>query len=68
MLNKETKMLSTVREFIAACNLLSDISDAYYVFEDRCSEELRNTLYLLADADTPEPFRSAMHKLGYPQY
>jgi hypothetical protein len=60
--------LNTVREFVSAVDDLVDIEDAYYVFEDACSESLRSDIYTMADSDSPEPFRSAMHALGYNSY
>ena len=62
------KQLTTLREFVHAVDALSDIDDAYYVFEDRCSESLRACIYTHADKASPEPFRSAMHVLGYTNY
>ena len=61
-------MLNTLREFVRAVDALSDISTAYYVFEDDCSDELRDLIYKLADPETPEPFRSAMFNMGYTDY
>jgi hypothetical protein len=61
-------MLNTLREFVLAVDQLADLSDAYYVFEERCSDKLRDQIYTLSDSNTPEPFRSAMINLGYHSY
>lgn len=64
----QTATLNTLRDFVHAVDALTNIDDAYYVFEDRCSESLRASIYALADTTSPEPFRSAMHVLGYTNY
>jgi len=62
-------MIRTLRDFIDVCrNDLTDISDAYDVFEFECTTELQETIYQLADDDSPEPFRSAMTRLGFTDY
>jgi hypothetical protein len=62
-------MLTTLREFVSFLNNCQDIpSDAYYCFELECSDELRDQIYSLADVDSAEPFRSAMHNLGFTEY
>jgi hypothetical protein len=47
---------------------LTDIADAYKVFETECSNYLRGSIYLFADEGEPEPFRAAMHNLGFDSY
>ena len=61
-------MISTLREFVIAVNAVAGISDAYYIFEDNCTDELRSLIYSLADSNTLEPFRNAMRKMGYTDY
>lgn len=61
-------MIKTLKDFVVAVDKLSDIHDAYDIFEDDCSEDLRGLIYKLADQDTPEPFRSAMYNIGFTQY
>jgi len=58
---------TSVKEFVAAVNELEDISDAYSVFENYCTEELKHRIYLLGDI-SPEPFRASMWALGYSNY
>lgn len=60
-------LIRTVKEFVAAVNELEEISDAYSVFETRCTEELKHRIYLLGDT-SPEPFRASMWALGYQNY
>ena len=61
-------MLATIREFVLAVENLQRISDAHYLFEDECTENLRELIFSFSDADTPEPFRSAMYNLGFTEY
>lgn len=60
--------ITTLRMFILLCNTNPDHVFIYHLFEDLCTEELRNQIYSLADDDTPEPFRSAMYNMGFPDY
>lgn len=60
--------MQTIREFILAVESLENLGDAADLFEDNCSDELRNQLYELAHPNSPEPFRSAMNALGYTSY
>ena len=61
-------MLKTIDEFVARVSSLADIGDAYDVFEDECSADLRKSIYSFADEDSVEPFRSAMYNLGFKDY
>lgn len=61
-------MLVSLRSFIQRVETLKHIGDAYYVFEDECSAELRDLIYGFADPDEAEPFRAAMHNLGFDAY
>ena len=61
-------MLNTLDDFIAKVESLADISDAYDVFEYECSDSLRDVIYDFADPDEAEPFRAAMHNLGFDTY
>lgn len=61
-------MIHTIRIFVLRVETLIDISQASDVFEDECSDKLRNQIYALADPEAPEPFRDAMHRLGYQNY
>ena len=61
-------MLTTLCEFISRVEELSMIGDAYYVFEEECSDALRNRIYAYADLDQAAPFQSAMHNLGFDAY
>lgn len=58
-------MLATIREFVLAVENLQRISDAHYL---ECTENLRELIFSFSDADTPEPFRSAMYNLGFTEY
>lgn len=61
-------MLNTIPKFVQRCGELDEITDAYYVFEGECTDELRDRIYSLADRDSTEPFRSAMIQLGFVDY
>jgi hypothetical protein len=56
-------MYTTLVQFVTAVNMLDDVSDAYDVFEFKSSNALRDLIYTLA-----EPFRSAMHTMGFTNY
>jgi hypothetical protein len=61
-------MLNTLNEFIAKVESLSNISDASDVFEFECADELRDYIYTFSDPNSVEPFRNAMHNLGFDTY
>ena len=61
-------MLTTLNEFILKVESLEDISDASDVFEYECSDTLRDMIYTFSDPDSVEPFRNAMHNLGFDTY
>jgi hypothetical protein len=61
-------MLASLDGFIQRVETLKNISDAYYVFEYECSAELRDLIYNFADSGSVEPFRVAMHNLGFDTY
>ena len=55
----------THKSLIAHGNVSAEAAD---VFEQRCSDKLRGQIYQFAGSTSPEPFRSAMHSLGYTHY
>ena len=61
-------MLTTLNDFILHVETLTKISDAYSVFEFECTDSLRNEIYAMADEGESEPFRAAMHNLGFDTY
>jgi hypothetical protein len=61
-------MLQTLNQFIVRVESLKNISDAYDVFEFECSDSLRDHIYDFADEGATEPFRDAMHNLGFDTY
>lgn len=61
-------MINTLEQFIERCQSLKQIHKAYDLFEFESTDELRGTVYLFADPQSPEPFRSAMHSLGFTAY
>jgi hypothetical protein len=60
-------MLNTIKDFVIRVTELDSVHDAYYVFEDECTDALRDRIYRLADLSV-EPFRAAMHELGFTDY
>lgn len=61
-------MVTTLKDFILRVNELKFNSLVAPLFEDACSDELRELIYSLADPHSPEPFRSAMHNIGFVNY
>lgn len=62
------ELISNLRTFILLCIANYDHQHIYELFEDGCTQQLRNQIYSLADPDTPEPFRSAMINIGFPDF
>jgi hypothetical protein len=61
--------ITTLRMFILMCNADPNNTDLIYeMFEDDCTQALRDQIYSLADPKSPEPFRSAMINMGFPNY
>ena len=61
-------MITTLKDFILRVAELNDVHDAYDVFEEECSNALRDYIYSLAIPDSSEPFRSAMISMGFDNY
>lgn len=58
--------IETLRMFILMCNADPTNYDLIYeIFEDDCTDKLRDQIYSLADPNSPEPFRSAMINMGF---
>jgi hypothetical protein len=60
-------MLTTIKDFVFRVAELDNVREAYYVFEEECSDALRDRIYGLAEGSA-EPFRAAMHLLGFAAY
>jgi hypothetical protein len=60
--------ITSLAEFVTTVRALPDVYDAYYLFENSTSEDVRAEIYSKADAASPEPFRSAMINLGFENY
>ena len=60
--------ITTIQKFKERVQQLASISMAYYVFECQCTETLRAEIYAQAPAQHVEPFRSAMHAMGFCDY
>jgi len=58
----------TFESFLNRVNSLDNISDAYDVFEFECTDAVRDQVYAFADDNSVEPFRDAMHNLGFDTY
>ena len=72
-LNEATKQskITTLDQFVKKAKELEKagkIDDMYDVFEDDTTDKVRDEVYSLADPKSPEPFRSAMIKLGFKDY
>ena len=62
------QQILTLDSFLHRVANLADISEAYDVFEFECTDVVRDYVLCAADADSPEPFRSAMYNLGFKSY
>jgi hypothetical protein len=60
-------MITNIAEFIQRCEVSTN-DQIYEMFEFDCSDEVRVDIYFWADLSSPEPFRSAMHALGFTEY
>lgn len=60
--------ITSLPAYLQAVSALPHVRDAYTLFEEACTDGVRAEIYGLADADSPEPFRSAMYALGYTAY
>lgn len=61
-------MINNIYDFRQRIESLDSIHDAYYVFEEEITDRLRDLIYEIADEGSSEPFRSAMHNLGFTDY
>jgi hypothetical protein len=61
-------MITTLKDFILAVEQLSDVGQAYELFEDETCEPVRSLIYGLVAADEVEPFRAAMRLMGYADF
>lgn len=55
--------MKTVRDFVEACKNVQP-SKIYELFEYALSNDVREKIITFAEAETPEPVRSAFNKLG----
>ena len=62
--------IATIPAFVARVNALANLHDAFDLFEDECTEELRSQIFeLCGPANTQnEPFRLGMHILGFTEF
>lgn len=61
-------MINNIKDFCNRIERLKHLENAYYVFEEDCTDELRDQIYNLVDDSSVEPFRDAMHYLGFVDY
>ena len=61
-------LIKTFKDFVLAVDKFENISHAYDLFEFYTDEPVRDMIYGLADIGTNEPFRDAMHKIGFTTY
>ena len=61
-------IVSTFKDFVLRVTALDDIADALDIFENECTNELRDQIYALSSNDYNEPFRTSMHILGFTTY
>ncbi len=63
----ELKTIESLKDFID-CAKRSTNEYIYVLFENHTTEDIRTEIYAHADKDSTEPFRSAMHNLGFTTY
>jgi len=61
-------MITNLKDFIAAVDRLPDVSQAFDLFEYKTHDDVRALIYSLAPAGAVEPFRAAMHVMGYTDF
>ena len=61
-------MVTSLMEFLERVRGLENIADAHDIFENECTDQVRDIIMRSADADSAEPFRSAMHRFGFTSY
>jgi hypothetical protein len=57
--------METLQDFATAVIKMVDSNDIYELFEFNTPDALRDEIFKLADADSTEPVREAMVKIGY---
>lgn len=65
---KASMQANTLQQFLQAAQQCRDNNEIYELFEYNTAEHVREAVYAHAAADSAEPFRSAMHALGFTQY
>lgn len=60
--------VNTLQEFVQAAKQCKCNNEIYELFEYNTAEDVRETVYAHAAADSAEPFRNAMHVLGFSNY
>jgi hypothetical protein len=61
-------MITSVVEFLERVRGLENIADAHDIFENECTDQVRDIIINNAESGSAEPFRSAMHKFGFKDY
>ena len=60
--------VTSLAQFVSMCADAPDNDFIINLFEDETSEDVREEVFAHADPDSPEPFRSAMIALGFPDF
>ena len=61
-------LIKTLKDFVLAVDKFEDIGKAYELFEYYTDDVVRALIYDLAATDSQEPFRDAMHTIGFVTY
>ena len=63
-------MIETIEQFVEQVNKLTNITDAFDLFEEQCTEQLRVEIFELCGPanSSNEPFRCGMHILGFTEF
>jgi hypothetical protein len=57
--------METLQDFATAVIKMVDSNDIYELFEFNTPDALRDEIFKLSPADSTEPVREALNKLGY---
>ena len=60
-------MIDSLGEFVTRCENATN-AEIYEMFEFYCTDRVRTLVFVFADSFSSEPFRSAMHNLGFTNY
>lgn len=57
--------VQTLKDFVQAAQACNSNDEMFELFEYNTADSVRDEVFAFADAGSAEPFRSAMHALGF---